>query len=156
MKGIIALLLLGLAVAAPVNQELQNELPGEDIKTRPHPTGLPTVSFSLPPLPTGSGFPGCELTTYDIATGNKLIESKQSLAQLVNQVAQVVSRALQAALVPRAVPNPPAALIPRVDHSLLVDLTPLVAPAALPLNRRCPLPLRRREMVQRAELSKAS
>ncbi|KAI8959293.1 hypothetical protein F5Y11DRAFT_350635 [Daldinia sp. FL1419] len=66
MKGIVALLLLGLAVAAPVSQELQNELPNEDAKTRPHPTGLPTVSFSfpplptwsLPPLPTGSDFPG--------------------------------------------------------------------------------------------------
>ncbi|KAI1467925.1 uncharacterized protein F4812DRAFT_428123 [Daldinia caldariorum] len=67
MKGIVTLLLFGLAAAAPVNQESQNQLPGKDAEAHPHPTGLPTVSFSLPPLPTswpfpplptGSGFPG--------------------------------------------------------------------------------------------------
>ncbi|KAI1418555.1 hypothetical protein F5Y13DRAFT_184197 [Hypoxylon sp. FL1857] len=58
MKGVVALLLLGLAVAAPVAE--QDELPGEDALTsRPH---LPTPTFSLPPLPTlswpsGSDFP---------------------------------------------------------------------------------------------------
>ncbi|KAI0099470.1 hypothetical protein F4814DRAFT_456219 [Daldinia grandis] len=109
MKGIIALLLLGLAVAAPVNQELQNEcklgyMPGEDAETRPHPTGLPT--------------------------------SPDSLAQLVNQVAQAASRALQVALVLQAVRSPPAALTPRVDRNLLVDLTLPAALAALPPNSR--------------------
>ncbi|KAI0137910.1 hypothetical protein F4776DRAFT_92128 [Hypoxylon sp. NC0597] len=58
MKGIVALLLLGLAVAAPVAE--QDEFPGEDALTSR--TDLPTPTFSLPPLPTlswpsGSDFP---------------------------------------------------------------------------------------------------
>ncbi|XXH03388.1 hypothetical protein Hte_009789 [Hypoxylon texense] len=61
MKGIAAFLLLGLAAAVPVN-----ELPSDDAQTsRPRPTGRPTgshsrpplPSFTLPPLPSGSGFP---------------------------------------------------------------------------------------------------
>ncbi|KAI2639112.1 hypothetical protein GGS26DRAFT_587881 [Hypomontagnella submonticulosa] len=56
MKGIVAFLLLGLAIAAPVNQELPAD-DAQSTRTRPHPTG----SFTLPPLPTLSlptGFPG--------------------------------------------------------------------------------------------------
>ncbi|KAI1389678.1 uncharacterized protein F4822DRAFT_428020 [Hypoxylon trugodes] len=64
MKGIVALLLVGLAAAVPVN----NAEPSEDARTsRPHPTGLPsglpTGGWSIPPLPSlswpsGSDFPG--------------------------------------------------------------------------------------------------
>ncbi|KAI1762363.1 hypothetical protein GGR53DRAFT_468358 [Hypoxylon sp. FL1150] len=58
MKGVIAFLLLGLAAAVPVN-----ELAGNDAATsRPQPTGRPTGrpsgSFTLPPLPSGTGVPG--------------------------------------------------------------------------------------------------
>ncbi|KAK6950773.1 hypothetical protein Daesc_007298 [Daldinia eschscholtzii] len=103
MKGVVALLLLGIAVAAPVNQDSQNELPGENSRTRPHPTGLPTISFSLPPLPTwsipplptGSGFPGFPRPTGEPG-------------------------------------GPGAALIPPVDPSLPADLTPQVVLADLP------------------------